>query len=197
MGNRIEQPVGLILAGGKGMRMGGVSKADVVLGSQTLLARAEARLEPQVAALAVSTNAPVETVLPCVADGMPGHLGPLAGILAGLDWAASRSARHMVSVAVDTPFFPPDLVPRLMMAGELHADGLAVAATSDGLHGTFGIWPVSLRDDLAAFLTGGGRKVRAFTDAQRAAAAPFRETTPPTFFNINTPEDLAKAESWL
>ncbi len=193
----MHEPLGLILAGGRGRRMGGAVKAAIDLGGQSLLSRAEARLGPQVGALAVSANSDVATHLPCLADKTPDFAGPLAGILSGLDWAAERKATHIVTVAVDTPFFPCDLVPRLILASEAHPEGLAIATTPDGQHGTFGLWPVSLRGDLAAFLKGGGRKVRAWTDGHGAALARFPETTPPAFFNINTPDDLTQAEAWL
>ncbi|AGI65939.1 putative molybdopterin-guanine dinucleotide biosynthesis protein A [Octadecabacter antarcticus 307] len=193
----MREPFGLILAGGRGTRMGGVSKADLILGHSTLLTQAQARLEPQVVAIAVNSNAPITTNLPVIKDATRDHLGPLEGVLAGLDWAVSQGGTHIVTVAVDTPFFPCDLVPRLLMAGQTHPNGFAIASTSDGLHGTFGIWPTTLRDELATFLDQGQRKVRAFTQAQAAATAIFPDTTPPSFFNINTPEDLATAAQWL
>ncbi|MCW1950948.1 MAG: molybdenum cofactor guanylyltransferase [Octadecabacter sp.] len=193
----MREPLGLILAGGLGTRMGGTLKADVSLGGVTLLARAIERLEPQVAGVVVNSNAPITPKLPVVADATREHLGPLAGILAGLDWAREHDATHIVSVAVDTPFFPCDLVPQLLMAGMAHPDGLAVAATADGIHGTFGIWPVNLREPLAAFLADGHRKVRTFTEARNAAIARFPDTTPPSFFNINTNDDLSTAAQWL
>lgn len=191
----MREPVGLILAGGRATRMGGVPKAGVILDGRPLLDHCIARLAPQVRALAVNANDPFETSLPVLPDTMPGHLGPLAGILAGLDWAAAQGATHLVSVAVDTPFFPCDLVPQLIMAGASHASGMAIAATPDGDHGTFGIWPVVLRADLAAYLQDGGRKVRTFTDGQHAGRAHFADQV--AFFNINTPDDLAKAETWM
>ena len=193
----MREPVGIILAGGRGTRMGGVTKADLRLGGETLLSHTVQRLQPQTAGLAVNSNTPLTTNLPVIPDPLAGHLGPLAGVLAGLDWAVTQNATHLVSVAVDTPFFPCDLVPRLILAGLAHPDGLAVAATPDGLHATFGIWPVSLRDELAAFLTQGGRKMRVFTENQNAAIAQFPAMSPPFFFNINTPDDLTKAAQWL
>ena len=191
----MREPVGLILAGGRGTRMGGVRKADLRLGGVRLLERCAERLAPQVDALAVNSNAPVQTDLPIVPDTVPGFAGPLAGILAGLGWAERQGATHLVTVAVDTPFFPCDLVPRLLLARA--NGGAAIAATSDGKHGTFGLWPVDQADDLAQFIAKGGRKVTAFTDTQDAALAQFPDTDPPAFFNINTPEDLIRAEGWL
>lgn len=193
----MREPLGMILAGGRGTRMGGVSKAELTLGGQSLLARCIGRLDPQVGALAVNANHPLPTTLPVLPDTRAGHLGPLAGVLAGLLWARNHSASHLVTVACDTPFFPCDLVPHLLMAAEGHPSGLAIAATSDGPHGTFGLWSVALIDALTAFLDRGGRKVTAFTGAQQAATATFPDTDPPAFFNINTPGDLARAEAWL
>lgn len=191
----MREPAGLILAGGRGTRMGGVAKADVMLGDQRLLDRCIDRLDPQVCAIAVNSNAPVVTEFDVIGDTLDGHLGPLAGILAGLDWAHAKGHSHIVSIAVDTPFFPCDLVPNLLLAGG--ANGFAIATTSDGQHGTFGLWPVSLRATLMQFLTSGGRKVRAFTTNTNAALAPFPDTTPPAFLNINTSDDLAAASAWL
>ncbi|WP_093997239.1 molybdenum cofactor guanylyltransferase MobA [Octadecabacter ascidiaceicola] len=193
----MREPLGLILAGGLGTRMGGALKSGLSLGGATLLSRVVDRLEPQVARIVVNANEPLDSKLPVIADATTERLGPLAGVLAGLDWANENGATHIVSVAVDTPFFPCDLVPQLLMAGLSHPEGYAIAATEDGLHGTFGIWPVSLREPLAAFLTEGHRKVRMFTEAQGAATAHFPETTPPSFFNINTKENLMAAEQWL
>lgn len=191
----MREPVGLILAGGRGLRMGGVTKAEVTLGDQTLLDRCIARLSPQVSALAVNANGPIATSLPVLQDTMTGHLGPLAGVLAGLHWAEARGSSHVVTVAVDTPFFPCDLAPQLILASEAHGDRLAIAATQDGEHGTFGLWPVALRDALAGYLNEDGRKVRDFTTAQGAATAHFCDAQ--AFFNINTADDLAEATAWL
>lgn len=191
------EPLGVILAGGRGRRMGGVPKADIALAGQSLLARAEARLAPQVALLAVNANTPVETELHVLPDPVAGHPGPLAGILAALDWTLGIGGRHVVTVAVDTPFFPCDLVPRLVLAGEGHPEGLAIAASSDGVQPVFGLWPVDLRDDLAKALAGGIRKVTDWTDRHGPALAHFDGETPPPFFNINSPEDLNRAEGWL
>ncbi|MEL6609108.1 MAG: molybdenum cofactor guanylyltransferase MobA [Pseudomonadota bacterium] len=198
----MQQPVGVILAGGQATRMGGGDKARLMLGGQSLLARVRDRLEPQVAALALNANGDADrfadTGLPVVGDSVAGFAGPLAGVLAGLDWAAGQGAVHVVSVAADTPFFPCDLVPRLMMAAG--PSGLALAATPrgdghPGLHPTFGLWPVSLRDDLRAALEAGTRKVLAWTDRHDAGVATWPDEA--AFFNVNTPQDLATAEQMI
>lgn len=193
----MAEPLGVILAGGRGTRMGGVPKADILLGGQRLLDRVAARLEPQVVALAVNANHPLDTDRPILPDPLPGHPGPLAGVLASILWACEMGARHVVTVAVDTPFFPCDLVPNLLLAAEGHPEGLAIAASSDGLQPAFGLWPVDLRDDLRTALENGTRKVTDWTDTHGAALAHFPDTDPPAFFNINTPADLTRAVAWL
>ena len=194
-------PVGVILAGGQSSRMGGGDKGLLHLGRRPILSHVIERLSPQVADLALNANGdPARFApfgLPVIADSVPGFAGPLAGVLAGLDWAASQGAETIVTAAADTPFFPADLVPRLLMACEGMDTSLALAASPDGRHPTFGIWPVALRDDLRAALTGGLRKVVLWTGQHGGQIAEFPGSTPDPFFNVNTPEDLAQAESWM
>ena len=102
-----------------------------------------------------------------------------------------------MTVAVDTPVFPCDLTPHLFIAGLDGGDGFAVAATSDGIQGTFGIWPVRLIEPLREYLQSGQRKVRLFSEQNGAAKAMFPVTEPDSFFNINTPEQLEAAAKWL
>ncbi|WP_101068772.1 molybdenum cofactor guanylyltransferase MobA [Roseovarius salinarum] len=194
----MSQPLGVILAGGRATRMGGGDKALLTLGEGCLLDQVTARLSPQVAGLALNANGdPARFArfgLPVLPDSVAGFPGPLAGVLAGLDWAAGQGAETVVSVAGDTPFFPCDLVPRLLCAAEGMEAPLALAATSEGRHPTFGLWPVALRDDLRAALEGGLRKVVEWTDAHGGRTALFNEAGDP-FFNVNTPEDLARARA--
>ena len=186
------QPYGVILAGGQATRMGGGDKGLRNLGGQTLLARVEARLAPQVAGLALNANGdPARFAglgMPVIADSVAGFAGPLAGVLAGLNWAA------------DTPFFPCDLVPQLLLASEGMDHPLLLATTPDpqrgrARHPTFGLWPVALRDDLRAALEGGLRKVVLWTEKYGGREALFPDED--AFFNVNTPDDLARAESML
>lgn len=197
----MEQPLGVILAGGQATRMGGGDKGLLELAGETLLARVIDRLAPQVAGLALNANGDAARFeglgLPVIADSVTGFAGPLAGVLAGLDWAAEQGAESIVTAAADTPFFPCDLVPRLLWAAEGMAAPLALAATPDpkrgkARHPTFGLWPVALRDDLRAALEGGLRKVVLWTDAHDGRLAMFDDEA--AFFNVNTPEDLAQAE---
>ena len=198
------QPFGVILAGGQATRMGGGDKGLRVLGGQTLLGRVHDRLAPQVAQVALNANGDAARFagagLPVIADSVAGFAGPLAGVLAGLDWAASRGAETIVTAAADTPFFPCDLVPQLLLASEGMTHPLVLAATPDAKRGrarhpTFGLWPVALRDDLRAALEGGLRKVVLWTDTHGGREAMFPQEE--AFFNVNTPEDLAHAETML
>lgn len=193
-------PLGVILAGGQATRMGGGDKGLREVAGKPLLDHVIARLAPQVGGLALNANGNPSRFakyrLPVVADSLPDWPGPLAGVLAGMDWAAAQGAESVVSVAADTPFFPLDLVAQLQAAAG--PSGLALAATREGgklwRHPTFGLWPVALRDDLRAALRGGLRKVVLWTDQHGAGTAEFGTDPFDPFFNINTPEDIAVAE---
>ncbi|KCV81816.1 molybdopterin-guanine dinucleotide biosynthesis protein MobA [Actibacterium atlanticum] len=205
--------LGVILAGGQGTRMGGCDKALLQLGGQTLLSHVITRLRPQVAEIALNANGDAARFadfgLPVVADSIAGHPGPLAGVLAGLDWAAGQGAQAIITVAADTPFFPNDLAAHLLEASHGQEHPLVLAATKgeaqtkskskSGLirHPTFGLWPVALRDDLRAALGGGLKKVVLWSDPHggREALFPVGDFDP--FFNINTPEDLTRADALL
>ncbi len=194
-------PLGVILAGGQSTRMGGGDKGLLQLGGRPILQHVIDRLSPQVADLALNANGDAarfsDFELPVLADSIDGFAGPLAGVLAGLDWAAEEGAEAIVTAAADTPFFPADLVPRLQLAAEGAPHPLALAASPDGRHPTFGLWPVALRDDLRSALGAGLRKVVLWTDQHGGRMAEFPGGDPDPFFNINTPEDLSKAEGWL
>ena len=200
----MKHPLGVILAGGLATRMGGGDKGALRLGSSTLLGHVIARLSPQVGGIALNANGDASRFahlgLPVVADSIDGFAGPLAGVLAGLDWAAEQGAETIVTAAADTPFFPDNLVAVLQAASDGMAHPLALAATphpdrNKVRHPTFGLWPVALRDDLRAALQGGVRKVVQWTDDHDGRLAMFPDED--AFFNVNTPEDLAKAETML
>ncbi len=198
---------GVILAGGLARRMGGGDKALMELGGETLLARVIARLKPQVGEMVLNANGDpgrfAEFGLPVVADTVAGFAGPLAGILAGMRWAAARGHTHVASAAGDTPFFPADLVARLAEAEKTSGQPIALAATNDlerGLseHPTFGLWPVDLADNLEESLTVGNmRKIIVWTSRHGCARAVFDEGAEFPFFNVNTPEDMVEAERIL
>lgn len=195
---------GVILAGGRATRMGGGDKGLRQVGGRTLLDRVIERLSDQCAPLALNANGdPARFAafgLPVLADSLPHHPGPLAGVLAGLDWAAGLGAPAIVTAAADTPFFPSDLAARLAAAAG--PSGLALAASPDETgrlqrHPTFGLWPVALRHDLRAALEAGLRKIVLWTDAHGAGTAEFPSAPFDPFFNVNTPEDIAEAERLL
>jgi len=208
----VTAPLGVILAGGRATRMGGGDKGLLRMGGRTVLDHVIARLEPQVAGIALNANGdPARFAalgLPVIPDSIAGHPGPLAGVLAGLDRAAEDGAEAIVTVAADTPFFPRDLVARLQAEAGGQAHPLVLAATPrDGeatksmtgdlvRHPTFGLWPVALRDDLRAALQEGLRKVVLWTDRHGGRAALFDAAGEP-FFNVNTPEELERARAML
>lgn len=191
----------VILAGGLSRRMGGGDKVLLDLNGQPLLAHVIARLAPQAGPLAISANGdPARFArfgLPVLADSLPGQPGPLAGVLAAMDWAAGLGAGSVLTAAGDTPFLPEDLAEKLHAAAG--PKGLALAADlEDGaprLHPTFGLWPTALREDLRATLIAGQRRVRQWAGAHQAGTALFDGPNP--FFNINTPDDLAHAVTLL
>lgn len=187
---------GLVLAGGQGRRMG-AEKALVALAGRPLVAHVAARLAPQVAVLALSANGDAARFaalgLPVLPD-LPGEAGegPLAGLRAGLAWAATERAEALVTVATDTPFLPRDLVARLVAAAR---GGQPAHAVSGGrAHYTAALWPLTMGPAVAARFAAGERRLRACLEG--AAIVSF-EGPPDPFANLNTPEDLAAAEAWL
>lgn len=191
---------GLILAGGRSSRMAGRNKALALLGGETLAVHAARRLSAQVGRIALSANDPAlrEAVpgIDIVADEDDSRAGPLAGILAGLRWASSLDSppAALVSIAVDTPFFPADLAARFAAAGD--GRRIALAASGGVCHPTFALWPLGLAGDLAAYLAEGERRAGAFIAARPHTAVEFAPADGrDPFFNINTPADLAAAEA--
>jgi len=197
----VSAPVlGLILAGGLARRMGGGDKPLLRLGGRTLLARVAERLETQCGAgLALSANGdPARFGAfpgPVLPDTLPDRPGPLAGILAGLEHAASRGVGAIVSVSGDAPFLPADLVARLVAVRP--EAGIALAASGERRHYTIALWPAALRHDMRRYLEGGERRVGGFIARHPAAAASWPVAPLDPFLNINTPEDLAAAEAVL
>jgi molybdopterin-guanine dinucleotide biosynthesis protein A len=184
--------------------MGGGDKALRLLDGIPLLDRVIERFRPQVDALVLNANGDparfAHFALPVAADTVPGFVGPLAGVLAGLDWAASHrpDCPYVVSVATDAPFLPIDLVARLSEAlDETRAD-LACAASGGRSHPVFGLWPVRLRDDLRrAVVDQGIRKVDLWTARHQLTTVSFPVQPVDPFFNANRPEDLETAAALL
>jgi len=196
--------VGLLLAGGQSRRMGGGDKALRMLGGVTLLERVLERLRPQVDALLLNANGDpsrfARFALPVVPDSIPGFAGPLAGVLAGLDWAAAQGPDYMyiVSVATDAPFLPDDLVMRLTNGLMEAGSDLACAASGGRVHPVFGLWPVRLREDLRRAMADDEiRKVDRWTARHRLMTVTFADMPVDPFFNANRPEDSEAAASPL
>ena len=196
--------LGLLLAGGQSRRMGGGDKALRLLGSVSLLDRVIARFRPQVGALVINANGdPARFAgfgLPVAADSVPDFAGPLAGVLAGLDWAAAHQPdwEFVASVATDAPFLPHDLVARLVQGVREAGADLACAASGGRAHPVFGLWPMRLREDLRhAVLVEGIRKVDAWTGRHKLVAVSFVDRPVDPFFNANRPEDLTAAAALM
>ncbi len=191
---------GVLLAGGQSQRMGGGDKCLRPLAGRPVLAHVIERARPQVEALALNANGePTRFAafgLPVVADDIAGFAGPLAGVLAGLDWAATHvaGATHVASFATDAPFFPRDLVSAFREAMRMGVYDLACAASDGRTHPVFGLWPIALREELRAALGSGLRKVDRWTAAYRLVEVEFPAAPIDPFFNANRPEDLAEAE---
>jgi len=203
-----ERVAGVVLAGGRSSRMGGGDKCLLPLAGIPILARVIERLRPQAADLAINANGDHARFagfgLPVIADSIAGHVGPLAGVHAGLEWAKAnvQRARYVVTAAGDTPFFPTDLVERFLAAQAQDSNRICVARSEQGVHPVFGLWPVAMAGEIETSLRQGARKVSAWV-AQHSAIQVFfppvmiggRPIDP--FFNINRPEDLAEAEALL
>ncbi|MGH6812048.1 MAG: molybdenum cofactor guanylyltransferase MobA [Methylocella sp.] len=196
--------VGILLAGGRALRMGGGDKALQNLGGMTLLARAIAAMRPQCESLVVSANGDparfAEYDLPIVADDVPGFMGPLAGILAGLDWIAARcpDVHLAISAPADTPFLPGDLAARLKDARAKDNASIACARSGGRTHQAVAVWPVSIRCDLRhALVVEDVRKIEAFLQNHSRAIVEWPIEPYDPFFNANDPSDLAAAETIL
>lgn len=196
--------LGVLLAGGLARRMGGGDKPLRTIGGRTILEHVVARLEPQCAGLIVNANGDparfAQTGLPVVADDVPGFAGPLAGILAALDWAAANrpELEWVASVAADTPFIPRDFVSRLHAARMAAGVPLACAESGGRTHPVNGLWRVDLREDLRhALVIEDMRKIDRWTARHGVAHAGWPTEPIDPFFNANTPEDIVRAEAIL
>jgi molybdopterin-guanine dinucleotide biosynthesis protein A len=196
--------VGVLLAGGRARRMGGGDKCLRPLAGRPILEHVIARARPQVAALVLNANGdPARFAafdLPVAADVVAGFAGPLAGVLTGMSWARSHrpDCPWIATIATDTPFFPADLVARMLDAVELADADLACAASGGRAHPVFGLWPVRLAEELRSAMVGEQiRKVDVWTARHRLVEVDFPTAPIDPFFNTNQPEDLAEAERLL
>jgi molybdenum cofactor guanylyltransferase len=192
---------GLLLAGGLARRMGGGDKPMRQIRGRTILDRVIARLKPQCDGLVLNANGDATRFasfgLPVIADSIENFPGPLAGILAGLDWLAAHrpDVSWMLSAAADCPFLPRDLVARLHRARAQHGAQLAVAASGGQSHPVIGLWSVGLRDELRhALVVEDIRKIDRWTARYRLATVSWPTEPLDPFFNANTLDDIVEAE---
>ena len=193
--------LGLVLAGGLARRMGGGDKALIMIGGAAILDRVLGRLRPACAEIVLNANGdPARFAhygLPVIPDSVPDFAGPLAGVLAGLDWAAVNrpDVAWVASVPGDCPFMPEDLIMRLHDARQNAGLPLACARSGEWRHPVVGLWPVALREDLRhALVEEGLRKIEVWTARHGVAIAHWPAKPVDPFFNVNTPEDTAEAE---
>jgi molybdenum cofactor guanylyltransferase len=192
---------GAILAGGVARRLGGGDKMLRRVGGRTILARLIDRVSPQVTRLILNANDDHQRLgalgLPVVADSLPERPGPLAGVLAALEWTAlsEPTIDWVVTVPGDAPFLPRDLVARLHAARRDAGAVLACAASQGRMHPVVALWPLALRDKLRSTVADRGiRKVGAFVQRHSCAVVDWPMVPVDPFFNVNTPEDLSEAE---
>lgn len=195
------KPLGVVLAGGLSSRMGGGDKPLKTVGGRTILARVIGRVAPQCDGLILNANGdPARFAsfgLPVAADSIEGFAGPLAGILAGMDWAAAHrpDVNTIASLPADCPFLPADLIAKLESARLTAGVPLAAAASGGWTHPVIGLWPVSIREALRTALLAGERKIDRFTPKIGIAHAQWLVEPFDPFFNANAPDDIAEAES--
>ena len=194
--------LGVILAGGLARRMGGGDKTMRAIAGRPILDHVIERLAPQCASLILNANGDPARFdawgLPVVPDNVPDFAGPLAGVLAALDWTALHhpAIEWVVSVAGDCPFLPRDLVARMQAERTAMQAELAVAASGDQSHPVVGLWKVSLRDELRhALVVEECRKIDRWTARYRLVTTQWPVTPVDPFFNANTPDDVAQAEA--
>ena len=197
----IPSTLGLVLAGGLARRMGGGDKARIKIAGASILQRVLDCIAPQCGGVIINANGDParfeDTGLPVVADSVPDFAGPLAGILAGLDWAATNAPQieWLLSVPGDCPFLPKDLVARLHAARLAAGTPLACARSGDWRHPVVALWPVALREDLRRALVDEDlHKIEIWTARHGVAIADWSAEPVDPFFNVNTPEDAALAE---
>ncbi len=192
------RPVILVLAGGLATRMGGGDKALRPFGGSTLLDYVLDRVAGQGDPILLNANGdPARFArfgLPVVPDTVPGHPGPLAGVLAGMEWVrANTDAIDLVTVPSDTPLIPTDLAARLMQARDAAGAELACACSSGRMHPVAALWPVRLADDLRrALVEEKLHRVSQWAARYRLSQADFPDSS---FFNVNTPDDLVIGEA--
>ena len=196
--------LGVVIAGGLSRRMGEKDKLWLELRGEPLIARAARRLARQTGDVILNVNRHDERLaglgLPVVADLNEDYQGPLAGIVATLGWVHENrpDVTHVIAVSVDSPFFPDDLAARLTAEIDGRPSEIAIAFSEDYPQPVFGLWPIACLAPLNGFLAEADNlKVMAFVRSQAWRRVEFPTGSPPAFFNINTPDDLAAAQEFL
>ncbi len=201
----MTEPIfGVLLAGGLARRMGGGDKGLKVLGGETILSRIIATVAPQCKGLVLNANGDTARLIdlgfPIVPDDVPGFAGPLAGILAGLDWIAAHhpECELAISIPTDTPFLPADLVARLQEARASTKADIAIATSGGSTHPVVALWPIALRHDMRkALVEEQIHKMGFFIDRHKVAHADWPVKPYDPFFNANEPQDITEAEKIL
>lgn len=196
--------VGVVLAGGLSRRMGEQEKSLLELGGKPIIERVIDRLKTQTDNILINANGDPARFshfnLPIQPDTVEGFAGPLAGILAGMRWCKTNATncKYVLSVAADTPFFPDSLAEKLLAEIPEDQDAIALASSENRRHPVFGLWSISLADDLHKFLVDEeNRKVMLFVERYPNCIVDFEFETSDPFFNVNTPEDLAVAQGYF
>jgi len=199
-----DRIAGVIISGGQSQRWGGGDKFLAELGGRTLLSHVAARVRSQVRMTILNANGKTAQYrgldMAVVPDAVRGDRGPLAGVLTGFDWVRENlpGVPWVLTVPSDAPFLPPDLATRLMAAVEAEGADLACAASAGRTHPVIGLWPVALCDRLRhGLLVEDERKIDAWTAAYRVAQVEWPTDSVDPFFNVNTRDDLARAEQLL
>ena len=197
--------LGVVLAGGLSRRMEGPEKSLLQLGDKTLVSHVADRLKQETPQVILNANGDAARFsklgLPIQPDTVEGFVGPLAGVLAGMRWAQENSnATHLITAAADTPFFPSDYVSKMLIHKQNQDAEIALASSNCRRHPTFGLWPVKLANALEHFLVDeGNRKVMLFVERYTNCEVNFdtNENDIDPFFNVNTPDDMKKAEDYM
>lgn len=200
----VMDAAGVILAGGQSRRMGGVEKALIPLGGTSLIERAIARASVQVADLVINANGDPKRFAhlgrPVVADPVGGFVGPIAGVLAGFGWMRRErpKARWLASFSCDTPFFPIDMVERLVAKASSENAKVAVAASGGQHHHIFAVWSadISVKPE-DVLVRDGFRKMETWIASFPNVHVSFDTDPFDPFTNVNTPEELAQAEAYI
>ncbi len=197
----VPPTIGLVLAGGQAWRMGGGDKAFIEIGGKKIIERVLTRLQPDCTNIVLNANGDPQRFaaygLPVIADSVKDFAGPLAGILAGLDWTARNfpGVEWVASAPGDCPFLPEGFVGRLHAVRQKQGKRLACAQSGEWRHPVVGLWHVGLRNDLRhALVVEDLRRIEIWTARHGVALASWPDKPIDPFFNVNTPEDIAQAE---